>query len=364
MSASAFERVAQARGSEVPAQRQACLHVVPDDPTPPPTVSYRPVRFRDIIGQGRLVMRLETHLNSAVARGVQPGHILLDGGPGLGKTTIGQAVAGELSERDVRSSFREVTADAIPTVRKLVIELMQLAPGDVWFVDEIQELKPAVQVALYKALEDGYMLVEGGGKDAAQRFVVPPFTMVGATTHPGKLTPPLRDRFKLVGHLEPYAFDDLALVLLSHAEHTGVDMTFEAADVIARASRYTPRRGIRLLEAVRDYAFEVTGDVHAKLDEETAAQGLEYAGVDRYGLDDRDRRVLRALCMDFLGGPVGLAPLACQLGMDPGELTKDVEPYLVQAGLWRLLPRGRAATRASYVVLDLPVPPLVNGLLR
>lgn len=338
------------------------LHVIPDAPEPSPASTHRPVRLREIVGQAQLTKRLTTHLNAAVARGVQPGHVLLDGAAGLGKTTLGQAFAAELSDRGVQSTFRSITADAVPSVRKLVLELAQLEDGDVWFIDEIQELRRPVQVALYTAMEDGYMMVEA--RSAAQKLTLPRFTLIGATTHPGKLTAPLRDRFKLTAHVEPYAFEDLQLVVMAYSERAGIDMTFEAAEIVARASRYTPRRAIKLVEACRDYGFDVTGDVNTKLDSDTVLQGLEYAEVDRYGLDSRDRRVLRALATEFVGGPTGLAPLAASLGMDATELTRDVEPYLLQAGLLQLQPRGRAATRATYIALGLRVPALINGLLR
>lgn len=363
---SAFERVALARGIEAPTVRRANLRVVPDVNTAAPTESnaHRPVRFAEIVGQPKLLMRLETHLRASVARGGQPGHVLLDGGPGLGKTTIGQAVCGELGALGIESRFHEMTADVIRTPRKLAMELAELTDGDVLFIDEIHALKTGVQVALLRVLEDGILFVEGDSKSPSIQFEVPSFTLVGATTHPGKLSNPLRDRFKFVGHLEPYTFEELQLVVLSYAERLGVDMKFEAAEIIARASRYTPRRGVRLLDAIRDYAFEVTGELDSVIDEDTALQGLEYSDIDQYGLEERDRRYLRCLVHDFMGGPVGEGLLAATLNMDVSEVRNDVEPYLMIAGLLARRTNGRCATKDTYTVLGLAVPPMLNGALR
>jgi Holliday junction DNA helicase RuvB len=334
-----------------------------DEPAAPAeAVSHRPVRFSEIVGQPKLIMRLETHLKVAVARGAQPGHILLDGGPGLGKTTIAQAIVTELNERGMPSRFHEITADAISNARKLALELAKVGAGDVFFVDEIQALKPSAQVALLRVMEDGVMFVEGTAKQPAIRFDVPAFTLVAATTHPGKLSAPVRDRFKFTGHLEPYSFDDLQLVVLSYGERVDIKMEFEAAELIARAARYTPRIATRLVDSVRDYAYEVTGDFDAPIDEETARQGLEYAGIDRYGLDDRDRRYLHKLCVDFLGGPIGKDALMCTLNVDKDEL-EIIESYLLTAGLLDRHRTGRCATRATYIALGFdPVPPVLNGL--
>lgn len=364
----AFERVARARGVETPETTRPTLRIVPTTDTeitaPAETIAHRPVRFSEIVGQPTLLMRLETHLRASVARGGQPGHILLDGGPGLGKTTIAQAVCGELDSLGLTSRFHEMTADVIRNPRKLAIELAKLADGDVLFIDEVHALKTSVQVALLRVLEDGVLFVEGDAKNPSVEFTVPPFTLVGATTHPGKLSNPLRDRFKFVGHLQPYTFDELQLVILSYAERLKIDMKFEAAQVIARASRYTPRRGIRLFEAVRDYAYEVTGELDSVIDEDTALQGLEYADIDQYGLEERDRRYLRVLITDFMGGPVGEVALSATLTMDVTELRNDVEPYLMIAGLLTRRSSGRCATKDTYTVLGLAVPPMINGGVR
>lgn len=350
---SAFERVAQHRGSTMPEVRRASLHVVPDVPV---EVAERPsaptVRFAGIVGQGRLIMRLETHLRSAVARGAQPGHILLDGGPGLGKTTLAQAVAGELAALNVESVFHELTGDTISNPRKLATELGELRDGDVFFIDEVQALKPSVQTALLRVLSDGVMFVEATAKQPSIRFEVPAFTLVAATTHPAKLSDAFRSRFKFAAHLEPYTFDDLQLVTMLHAETASVKLSDQAAECIARSSRYTPRLAIRWLEAVRDYAYEVTGNLDAPVDLETAQQGLEYHDVDQFGLEERDRRYLRCMAVDYCDRPVGVHVIAATLGLDVTELQDDVEPYLLTSGLLRRERGGRQATKATYVALS------------
>lgn len=285
--------------------------------------------------------------------------MLLDGASGLGKTTFAQAFHGELLARGVQCRIHWVMPNALPDLRALGVQLSALAPGDILFLDEVHSLRKLVQEGLYTAMEDGVLVVPS--EDGAQTVELPPFTLIAATTAPGKVLTPLKNRFRFHGHIQPYTPDDLAMLLLTHAEDAGINLSFDAAECIARASRYTPRKAIELLNSVQVYSDEVTGNPEAELDVETALQGMEYAGVDEFGLDSRDRRVLGVLINDFRGGPIGLNPLSCTLGMDPSELSKDVEPYLLQAGLLALRGRGRCATRATYLVLGLPVPPMLNG---
>lgn len=357
--ASAFERVAAARGTDVPKPRPTHLHVLPDEPGVVESGTYRPKRLAGIVGQSELTLRLESHIKSAVLRNRTPGHVLLDGGSGLGKTTFAQAVHGEMVARGVESVLHTVMPNALPDMRALGVQLSNLADGDVLFLDEVHSVPKRVQEGLYNALEDRHLVVPT--EDGAVTVQLPAFTLVAATTAPGKVLVPLKNRFKFHGHIEPYTPDDLALLLLTHCEEAGVKLEFDAAEAIARASRYTPRRAIELLGSVQVYSDELTGDPDAVLDAETALQGMEYARVDAYGLDSRDRRVLRVLVDDFRGGPIGLAPFSTTLGMDPTELSRDVEPYLLQAGLLALRGRGRCATRATYLVLDRKVPPMLNG---
>ena len=359
---SAFERVAARRGVDVPKPRTS-LRLVTEEPATVESGTHRPPLLREIVGQGRLTMRLDTHIKSAVANSRPPGHVLLDGASGLGKTTVACTLSAELNKRKVPSEFHKVMAPEVKDVRALVLELEQLSDNDVLLLDEIHLLPKPVQYALYSGLEDGEMTVKADRRSPAQTFPLPKITIVGATTHPGKLMPAFRGRFKFVGHIEPYQQDDLALLLLGHCERAEITLDFDAAEIIARASRCTPRQGIELLAAVRDYAYEMTGDINAPIDAETARQGLEYAEVDALGLDQRDLRVAGELLGRFRGGSIGLKPLSTALGMDITELTDDVLPYLIQAGLWEQQPRGQAATKALWLHMTGKIPPLINGMI-
>lgn len=362
----AFERVAELRGMPAPKPRRDHLRVVSESASevPPATKTHRPVRLSAIIGQRRLTDRLSTHVRAALARGEQPGHILLDGPSGYGKTTLAKAISTELEACAGRSvSLRECVGDSVPNTRALAVQLAQLQPGDVLFVDECHMLPRGVQVALLRALEDRELFLPATCRDAAVRLPLVPFTLVCATTDSGKLSAALRGRFGFRGHLEAYEADDLALLLLEHAERASVSVDVDAAQRIAAAARFCPRTAIELLNATRDYSYEVTGDPAATIDEETARQGIEFAETDPSGLTERDLRVLRTLCARCVrGDPVGAKPLACSLGMDQAELTNDVEPFLTVAGYLRHLPRGRMATPAAYEVLGLAVPPMIAGM--
>jgi Holliday junction DNA helicase RuvB len=354
----AFERVAAARGIEAPRPRR--LHAVPEAPEaaaePAKRDARRPVTFAEVVGQQRLVMRLEAHLRAAQARGEQPGHVLLTGGAGLGKTTLAQATAAQLG-----TTLHEVTGDAIGNPRKLAMELAKLSAGDVMFIDEVQGLRAPVQTALLRVLEDGVMFCEGSAKQPAIRFDVPAFTMLAASTHPGRLSAPLRGRFRLVAALEEYEVDDLGLMGMQYAERAGINLDTDAALLLAGASRGTPRRLVRLVDAANDYSIEVTGKVGELIDEETARQALEFNDLDALGLERRDHRYLETLVHTFNGGPVGAPALAGVLGWDPSELVQDVEPYLTSIGVLTRRSTGRCATEKTYRVLGLPVPPIING---
>jgi len=355
----AFERLAAKRGTAVPAPRDRNLHVVPDEPQLAAINTFRPVRLANITGQAELTDRLGTHLRSAVRRNRTPGHVLLDGPSGYGKTTFAKAIVGELQAMGVTSKLHEVMPNALPDMRHLAIELSSLAPHDVLFLDEVHSIRKVVQEGLYNAMEDGVVIVPG--EAGSMTVKLPPFTLVAATTEPGKVLAPLRNRFAFAGHIEAYAADDLAQLLMLHCEAAGITLDVDAALVIATASRNTPRLAINNLHKVRTYSDEVTDDLNAVIDIETAEQGLEYNGLDRYGLDDRDRRVLTTLLDHYRGGAIGLNPFAATLGLSPAELTSDIEPFLIQAGLLELHGRGRGATRATYLVLGRPVPPLLRG---
>lgn len=357
MTSTAFERVARIRGIEPPKVRRPHLSAVPETPIPAPEKpAHRPIRFADIIGQEALTMRLSTHVRSAVTRGTVPGHVLLDGPPGCGKTTLAQAMAGEMA-----TQCHELTGDAIMNATQLAQELAKLSTGDVLLIDEAQALRGPAQTALLKVLEDRVMYVPGSAKRPAIRFDVPEFTMVTATSHPGKLAPALRSRFKITGHVSRYDADDLGLIALGHAERIGADLDADAALALAGAARGIPRRVTSLVEAARDYSIEVTQKVGELIDEQTALQALEYGEISPDGLEARDIRYLDALVHTFNGGPVGAGSLAGVLGVDMSELTADIESYLIEVGLLDRRTTGRCCTEKTYGALGLPTPPILCG---
>lgn len=356
-----FDRVAKSRGID-PIKPTRNLWAVPDNAEPAVTEdpgTHRPERLAGICGQQKLVMRLGTHIGSAVKRGRAPGHVLFDGEPGLGKTTFARAIHGELVAAGVESKLYTVMPSALSDVRALAIQLSSLTPNACLFLDEIHGVSHTVQEALYTAMEDGHVVVKGDA--GAETIPLPPFTLIGATTEPSKLLPALVRRFKLHGHLTPYDADDLSLMLLAHAEAAEIPLEFDAALAIGKASRGTPSNAIKLLGQVQAYSDEVNGDLAAKLDVETARQGMLYNGVDQHGLDERDQYVLDTLLRTFRGGPIGLAPLATTMGMDRNELTRVREPFLVRQGYLKLRGSGRCATADTYRVRDLPVPPMINA---
>jgi Holliday junction DNA helicase RuvB len=356
-SPSPFERLAAKHGIVAPKPR--ALRVVSDEPEPEVVPEPPSKRLSDVIGQPELTMRLGSLIRSAKLRGQAAGHVFLDGAPGFGKTLIAQAVHGELVAEGVASTFHQVMPNALPDARSLAITLSMLRPNDVLFLDEVHSVHHSVQEGLYNAMQDGFAIMPS--EDGPQTVQLAPFTLIAATTEPGSVLAPLRNRFKFHAHIEPYAVDDLAMLLLSHCEEAGIHLDVDAALVIAGASRSTPRKALELLGAVQVYSDDLTGDPAAVLDAETALQGMEYAGVDQYGLDGRDRRVLQTLATTFKGGPIGINPLATALGMNPRELSADVEPFLIQSGRLALRRSGRSTTRDSYPPLDLSVPPILNA---
>jgi len=221
-----------------------------------------------------------------------------------------------------------------------------LEPGDVLFIDEIHRLGRALEEILYPAMEDFALdLVVGTGPGARSvRLDLPRFTLVGATTRVGLLSPPLRDRFGIVHHLDYYTVEDLGVIAARSAEILGVELAPEGAEEIARRSRGTPRIVNRLLRRVRDFAQ--VADVGA-IGKETSTEALERLEVDRYGLDQIDRRILAAILEKFRGGPVGLSTLAAAVGEDGETLEEIYEPYLIQIGFLERTPRGRRATRRA-----------------
>ena len=313
--------------------------------------SLRPKQLDEFVGQRRIKENLSVFIQAAVQRKEPLDHVLLYGPPGLGKTTLAHVIG-----REMDAQVRISSGPSIEKSGDLAAILTTLQEGDVLFLDEIHRLGRALEEILYPAMEDGALdLVIGSGPGARTvRLDLPRFTLVGATTRFGLLSPPLRDRFGIVHHLDYYDADELQRIAQRSASILEIDLTESAAAEIARRSRGTPRIGNRLLRRVRDFA-QVAGE--SRIDEARASAALERLEVDRYGLDEVDRRMLQAILTKFDGGPVGLSTLAATVGEDPGTIEEIYEPYLLQIGFLDRTPRGRRATRRAHQHLIGDQPP-------
>jgi len=303
--------------------------------------SLRPQLLAEYIGQTRIKSNLGVFIEAARQRKDPLDHALLYGPPGLGKTTLAHVIA-----REMDAPIRVTSGPAIEKSGDLAAILTNLQPGEVLFLDEIHRLGRALEEILYPAMEDRVLdLVIGSGPGARTvRLELPAFTLIGATTRYGLLSPPLRDRFGIVHHLDYYDRRELATIVHRSANILGIPIEPAGADELARRSRGTPRVANRLLRRVRDFA-QVAGE--ATISEKAAVSALERLEVDGFGLDEVDRRILMAILDKFDGGPVGLATLAASVGEDAGTLEEIYEPYLLQIGFLDRTPRGRRATRRA-----------------
>ena len=313
--------------------------------------ALRPRCLEDFVGQDAVCNQLAVSIAAAATRGEALDHVLLAGPPGLGKTSLAQILAAELGV-----PFVQTAGPSLERKGDIAAYLAALEPRSVFFVDEIHRLPRALEETFYPAMED-HMLPITVGQGAGARIVtlsLPPFTLVGATTRTSLLSAPLRDRFGIQHRLEHYGTDDLARIVARSAALLEVALRDGAAEAIALRSRGTPRVANRLLRWVRDFAEVRHGGA---ISEAIAGEALDLLEVDDVGLDRLDREILRAICVKFGGGPVGLSTLAVAVGEDKDTIEDVYEPYLLQQGLIERTPRGRTATVRAFAHLDLDAPP-------
>ena len=304
--------------------------------------AMRPRRIDEFVGQDRIKEQLALLVDGARARGETVDHLLFSGPPGLGKTTLAGIVSNELGV-----GFQPTSGPALDRPGDLAAILTNLEQGDVLFVDEIHRMPRAVEEVLYPALEDFKLdVVLGKGPSARSiRLDLPRFTLVGATTRPGRITLPLRERFGFSPRLDYYSVEDLRAIVHRSAGILGVMIEDDGTNEIARRSRGTPRVANRLLRRVRDFA-EVRHD--GNITSDVARAGLELFEVDEQGLDKLDLAILSTVVEKFGGGPVGLSTLSAAVGEETDTIEDVVEPYLLQLGLLQRTPRGRVATERAY----------------
>ncbi|HEX9909530.1 MAG TPA: Holliday junction branch migration DNA helicase RuvB [Desulfatiglandales bacterium] len=324
------------------------------DPEPnidelPSEVSLRPKSLDEYVGQDELKRNLRVFIEAAKARSEALDHVLFHGSPGLGKTSLAHIIANEL-EVNINSTSGPV----IDRPGDLAAILTSLQPRDVLFIDEVHRLNHVVEEILYPAMEDFQLdIIIGQGPSArTMKIPLPPFTLVGATTRAGLLTPPLRERFGVVLRVEFYSPEDLRKIVQRSAKLLDIPISDDGAFELSGRSRGTPRVANRLLRRVRDYAQV---EAQGVITQEVAKEALDMLGVDGRGLDKMDRHIMLTIIQKFNGGPIGLDTLSAAVSEEKDTLEDVYEPFLIQMGYIKRTPRGRVATKLAYSHFGIPM---------
>ncbi|PIR44355.1 Holliday junction branch migration DNA helicase RuvB [Candidatus Wolfebacteria bacterium CG10_big_fil_rev_8_21_14_0_10_31_9] len=310
-------------------------------------VVLRPSCWNDYIGQDRVKNNIQIIIEAAKKRKGLPDHLLFYGQHGLGKTTLANLIAKEMT-----ANLRVVSGVSLEKSGDLVAVLANLEKGDVLFIDEAHRLNRMIEEILYPAMESRKMYITVGKGPAAKMLSIdlPPFTLIAATTRVNLLSAPLRSRFGAIFNLEYYELKEVEKIIMRSAQILGLKLNDEAIAMVARASRFTPRTANRLLKRIRDFA-EVNN--HKIITAEVVMETFKMLDIDEIGLEKSDRKLLEIIIKKFQGGPVGLNTLSAVLGEDRGIIEEVHEPFLLKTGLLIKASHGRVATNDAYKHLNL-----------
>src|SRR5881409_1352254 len=305
-------------------------------------MTLRPSIFAEFTGQAKVKERLEITVAAAKQRAEALDHVLLNGPPGLGKTTLANILA-----KAMGANFKSTSGPTIEKAGDLAGLLTNLEEGDVLFIDEIHRLQKTIEEYLYPAMEDFKLdiIIDQGPNARSVRLALPRFTLIGATTRSGLLTAPLLTRFPVRERLDYYQAEQLQHIVIRSARLLNIEIEEAGAREIARRSRGTPRIANNLLRRVRDYA-QVKGD--GRITAALADKSLAILEIDENGLDEMDKRILETIITKFAGGPVGVGSLSVAVGEEPDTLEEVYEPYLIMEGYLKRTAQGRVATEISY----------------
>ncbi len=324
-------------------ERESIVHDLKDEEKEDEEeISLRPLKLNDYLGQTEAKKTLSIFIKAALERSESLDHVLLYGPPGLGKTTLAHVIANELG-----ANIRMTSGAALARVGDLASILSSLQAGDVLFIDEIHRMPKTVEEILYSAMED-FTISVVVGRDADARSIdvtLKPFTLIGATTKPGDLSEPLRDRFGIVAKLNFYSIRELSEIIQRTSKVYHMPLTQDASNAIASRSRGTPRIANRFYRRVRDFAsFQKKSTIDLPL----VLSTMDALGIDGLGLDDSDRKILETMIDRFCGKPVGVNSIAAAVGEDAQNILDVYEPYLIQSGLIDRTARGRVPTKLAY----------------